>query len=143
MHTVYDMWCAPSPPCIRVMIIYTNRTRKFMTNRLLERRQFIVDVLHPGLANVSKETLKEKIQKMYDVREANCIYLFGFKTAFGGGKSTGFGLIYDTIDAAKKFEPKHRLVRAGLEKEKTGSRKQRKEKKNRIKRLRGKNKNEG
>ena len=30
---------------------------------------------------------------------------------FGGGKSTGFGLIYDSIDAAKKFEPRYRLVR--------------------------------
>lgn len=30
---------------------------------------------------------------------------------FGGGKSTGFGLIYDNLDAAKKFEPKYRLVR--------------------------------
>ena len=30
---------------------------------------------------------------------------------FGGGKSTGFGLIYDTIDSAKKFEPKYRLIR--------------------------------
>lgn len=30
---------------------------------------------------------------------------------FGGGKSTGFGLIYDTLDAAKKFEPKYRLIR--------------------------------
>lgn len=32
---------------------------------------------------------------------------------FGGGKSTGFGLIYDTIDSAKKFEPKYRLIRVG------------------------------
>lgn len=30
---------------------------------------------------------------------------------FGGGKSTGFGLIYDSLDAAKKFEPRYRLVR--------------------------------
>lgn len=30
---------------------------------------------------------------------------------FGGGKSTGFGLIYESVDAAKKFEPKYRLVR--------------------------------
>lgn len=30
---------------------------------------------------------------------------------FGGGKSTGFGLIYDTVDSAKKFEPKYRLIR--------------------------------
>merc|ERR1711988_1737788 len=121
----------------------TLRTRKFMTNRLLARRQFILDVLHPGLANVSKEALKEKVAKMYDVRDGNLIFLFGFKTQFGGGKSTGFGLIYDSLDSAKKFEPLHRLRRNGLEKEATGSRKQRKEKKNRIKRLRGKNKNEG
>ncbi len=30
---------------------------------------------------------------------------------FGGGKSTGFGLIYDNLDSAKKFEPKYRLIR--------------------------------
>lgn len=32
----------------------TLRTRKFLSNPLLQRRQFIVDVLHPGRANVSK-----------------------------------------------------------------------------------------
>ena len=32
---------------------------------------------------------------------------------FGGGKSTGFGLIYDTLEAAKRFEPKYRLIRVG------------------------------
>jgi small subunit ribosomal protein S24e len=32
---------------------------------------------------------------------------------FGGGKSTGFGLIYDDLKAAKQFEPKYRLVRVG------------------------------
>lgn len=30
---------------------------------------------------------------------------------FGGGKSTGFGLIYDSVEASKKFEPKYRLIR--------------------------------
>jgi len=30
---------------------------------------------------------------------------------FGGGKSTGFGLVYDNLDSAKKFEPKYRLIR--------------------------------
>lgn len=34
---------------------------------------------------------------------------------FGGGKSTGFGLIYDSIDAAKKFEPRYRLVRVSVQ----------------------------
>lgn len=39
------------------------------------------------------------------------IFCFGFRTQFGGGKSSGFSMIYDTLDYAKKFEPKHRLAR--------------------------------
>ena len=42
---------------------------------------------------------------------ADRVFTFGFKTNFGGGKSSGFALIYDTMDFAKKFEPKFRLVR--------------------------------
>jgi len=40
----------------------TIRTRKFLTNRLLQRKQFVLDVLHPGRANVSKDELKERLQ---------------------------------------------------------------------------------
>lgn len=43
------------------------------------------------------------------------VTLFGFRTHFGGGKSTGFCLIYDSIEDMKKFEPKFRLARAGLQ----------------------------
>ena len=74
---------------------------------------------------------------MYDVSDNACVSLFGFRTQFGGGKSTGFGLIYDSVDAMKKFEPKHRVIRAGLKEKVTKSRKQIKEKKNRVKKLRG------
>ena len=66
---------------------------------------------------------------------------FSLSSQFGGGKSTGFGLIYDSIDAAKKFEPKYRLIRNGLaEAPVNKSRKQIKERKNRTKKLRGKKK---
>merc|ERR1712039_846185 len=109
----------------------TIRTRKFMTNRLLARKQFVIDVLHPGAQSLTTEQVREKIAKMYKVDNPKTIFVFGFKTQFGGGKSTGFGLIYDSLDDARKFEPKFRLVRNKLiEKVKT-SRKQIKEKKNR------------
>ena len=42
---------------------------------------------------------------------ADTVVCFGFRTKFGGGKSTGFALIYDSVDFLKKFEPKHRLGR--------------------------------
>ena len=48
---------------------------------------------------------------MYTVADPSCILLYGFKVAFGGGRSTGFGMIYDNLVAAKKFEPKYRLTR--------------------------------
>ncbi len=39
------------------------------------------------------------------------VVCFGFKTAYGGGKSTGFALIYDSLDFLKKNEPKYMLKR--------------------------------
>ena len=51
---------------------------------------------------------------MYDVKDSNCVFVFGLKTQFGGGKSTGFGLIYDNVQVAKQFEPKYRLVRVSV-----------------------------
>ncbi|GER55300.1 40S ribosomal protein S18 [Striga asiatica] len=115
----------------------TIRTRKFMTNRLLSRKQFIIDVLHPGRANVSKAELKEKLARIYEVKDPNGIFVFKFRTHFGGGKSTGFGLIYDSVESAKKFEPKYRLIRNGLDTKVEKSRKQMKERKNRAKKIRG------
>ncbi|VVA92632.1 unnamed protein product [Arabis nemorensis] len=115
----------------------TIRTRKFMTNRLLSRKQFVIDVLHPGRANVSKAELKEKLAKLYEVKDPNSIFVFKFRTQFGGGKSSGFGLIYDNVESAKKFEPKYRLIRNGLDTKIEKSRKQIKERKNRAKKIRG------
>nr|GEW44509.1 40S ribosomal protein S24-1 [Tanacetum cinerariifolium] len=115
----------------------TIRTRKFMTNRLLSRKQFVIDVLHPGQANVSKAELKEKLASIYSVKDSSAIFVFKFRTHFGGGKSTGFGLIYDTVENAKKYEPKYRLIRNGLDTKVERSRKQLKERKNRAKKIRG------
>merc|ERR1712078_391823 len=113
---------------------YTVRTRKFLTNRLLSRKQMVVDVLHPGRPNVSKEELKGKLKDMYKANDELSVVLFGFRTKFGGGRSTGFCLIYDNASAAKKNEPKYRMIRAGEGTAGTTSRKQRKERKNRMKR---------
>jgi small subunit ribosomal protein S24e len=41
------------------------------------------------------------------------VSVFGFRTQYGGGKSTGFALVYDSAEALKKFEPAYRLVRIG------------------------------
>ncbi|WWC62876.1 40S ribosomal eS24 domain-containing protein [Kwoniella dejecticola CBS 10117] len=116
----------------------TIRTTQFITNRLLNRRQFIVTIFHPTRANISRSELGEKLAGLYKT-EAARVSVFGLKTKFGGGVSTGFGLIYDDEESQKKFEPKHRLVRSGLaDKVVKASRKLRKERKNRSKKVRGK-----
>ncbi|XP_046550048.1 40S ribosomal protein S24-like isoform X2 [Haliotis rubra] len=114
----------------------TIRTRKFMTNRLLSRKQMVVDVIHPGRATVPKTEIREKLARMYKTTP-DVIFCFSFTTHFGGGKTSGFALIYDTLDYAKKFEPKFRLARHGLVEVKRTGRKQRKERKNRQKKVRG------
>ena len=108
-----------------------------MTNRLLARRQMVVDVLHPNRPSVAKTDIREKLAKMYKCTPDR-VFAFGFRTNFGGGKSTGFALIYDTMDLAKKFEPKFRLRRQGvIEPAQKTSRKQKKGRKNRMKKVRG------
>lgn len=96
----------------------------------------VVDVIHPGQPSVRKTEIREKLAKMYKVTP-DVVFVFGFQTNFGGGKSTGFALIYDTLDYAKKFEPKYRLARHGLFEKQKQTRKQRKERKNRMKKVRG------
>ena len=114
----------------------TIRTRKFKSNRLLCRRQMVVDVIHSDRASLSKKEIRDKVAQLYKTT-SDLVFCFGFNTNFGGGKSTGFALIYDTLDFAKKFEPRYRLVRQGLAEPKKTARKQRKERKNRMKKVRG------
>lgn len=115
----------------------TIRTRKVISNPLLARKQFVVDVLHPNRANVSKDELRQKLAEAYK-SEKDAVSVFGFKTQFGGGRSTGFGLVYNSVADAKRFEPTYRLVRYGIaDKSEKASRQQRRQRKNRGKKVFG------
>ncbi|KAB0372798.1 hypothetical protein FD755_015551 [Muntiacus reevesi] len=76
----------------------------------------VIYVLHSGKATVTKTEIQEKLAKMYKTR---C-----------------FGMVYEFLDYTKN-EPKHRLVRHGLDEKKKTSRKQQNECKNRMKKVRG------
>ena len=86
------------------------RARKIMTNRLLSRKQMILDVIHPKVATIPKEKIRPIIANKFKTDPKNVV-LFGFKTQFGGFRSSGFALIYDNEDFLKKYEPKVRLRR--------------------------------
>ena len=112
------------------------KTSKMKRNPLLSRKQMVVDVIHPGRANVPKSELNDLLAGMFK-GDSKLTITFGFRTKFGGGKSTGFCLIYDNEDAMMKFEPKHRMIRKGFTEKKERSRKAIKEAKNKGKKVRG------
>lgn len=88
----------------------TLRTRKLTTNRLLGRRQCIIDIGHPSRPNVSRSILAEKLAHLYKT-ESSRVAVFGMRILLGGRKSTGYALIYDNEDAQRRHEPKYRLIR--------------------------------
>ncbi|KAK2865283.1 hypothetical protein FQN49_003727 [Arthroderma sp. PD_2] len=95
------------------------------------------DILHPNRANISKDDLRTKLGELYKASKDQ-ISVFGLRTHYGGGKTTGFALVYDSTEALKKFEPRYRLIRYGAaEKIERPSRKQRKSSKIRANKLRG------
>jgi small subunit ribosomal protein S24e len=115
------------------------RTTNFKANKLLNRKQFVVEVSHPTWnGTVPKSAVVKKLAALYKVPDENQVSVFNMKTAFGGGKTTAFGLIYDDVASAKRLEPNYRLVRRGLaENNRKTARKSQKEKKNRNHKIRG------
>ncbi|KAH7827400.1 putative 40S ribosomal protein S24 [Monocercomonoides exilis] len=117
----------------------TIQTRKVLKNPLLHRKQMVVHVLHPGQKALSRIELRNKLAKNFKVKDPECVITYGLRTVFGGGKTTGFALIYDKREHMRKIEIRYRKIRhlvAKAPKKKT-VRKARKERKNKDKKNRG------
>ena len=70
-------------------------------------------MIHPGEGSVKKSEIKAKLAQMLKSKDEN-ITVFGLKTKFGGGRSSGFALIYDNLDSKKKYDSKCNLRRVSL-----------------------------
>merc|ERR1711934_504592 len=111
-------------------------TRKMIKNHMLGRKQIQVEMIHPDSANISKVAIKDELSSMFKTKAENCT-IFGLKSKFGGGRSSGFAFIYDDLDAKKKFDSKCALLRDKLLEKPKKTRKQKKEIKGRVKRVWG------
>nr|CAD1818677.1 unnamed protein product [Ananas comosus var. bracteatus] len=119
--------CSPNPPFLRPRSSASRAPRTLTSfssppprlrlrhDPYLQAHLQVIDVLHLGRANVSKAELKEKLAKLYEVKDPNSIFVFKFRTHFGRRKSMGFGLIYDSVNSVKKYEPKYRLIRVWIQ----------------------------
>lgn len=114
----------------------TIKTRRLRINKVLARKELLLDVYHEGKPNVSQKDLKDLIANKYHWDQKNLI-LFGFRTAFGGNRSTGFALAYDNQNYLVKYEPNYRLRRLGILPKRNPQRKPKKELKRKIKKSRG------
>merc|ERR1711933_215653 len=130
----------PYPGYDKLKRVVTVKTRKFMVNKLLCRKQMVVDIRHQHLATPSRRLVRRRICKMYKIKDPHTVVLFGFKSKYGGGKTTGFCLIYDNFKCRRRYDYRHRLVRDKFAKKPEGSRKARKELKNRKKTMAGREK---
>ena len=91
----------------------TIKTRRLRVNKLLARKELLLDIFHEGKPNVSQKDLRELIANKYRWEPKNII-MFGMKTAFGGNRSTGFCLAYDNQQYLVKYEPNYRLRRLAI-----------------------------
>jgi len=87
---------------IIIFMTITIKTRRLRINKLLARKELLLDVYHEGKPNVSQKDLKELIANKYNWDIKNLV-LFGFRTAFGGNRSTGFCLSYDNQQYLVKY----------------------------------------
>jgi len=110
----------------------TLRTKKLIVNYCFGRKQFVINILHHGRANLTKPEIQDKLKMIYGVKDLQTIFVYGFTTH--GARSTGYGLIYDTLELAKKYESNHRLAQNGIH---THIEKTKKECKQRAKKIRG------
>lgn len=69
-----------------------------------------IQLIHPEKANVSKKEIKEALAKKLKSSEDK-ISVFGLKTQFGGGRSSGFALIYNTTEDKAKYDSETLLRR--------------------------------
>ena len=112
-------------------------TKKVISNPLLARKQMAVEMIHPDEPNVSKAAIKEKLATIFKTK-TEAIAIFGLSTKYGGGRSSGFALVYDSVDLRKQYDLKTNLRRDNLwDTKKLKTRKQLKDIKGRMNKLRG------
>ena len=62
------------------------------------------------MSTVPKGQIKAKLAQLLKSSVEN-IAVFGIKIKYGGGRSSGFALIYDSLDSRKKYDSKKMLKR--------------------------------
>lgn len=82
-------------------------------NILQERMELHFRVDHQGEPTPSRDVIKSKLAELLNVQKERVI-IASTGTEFGKSETRGYAKVYDSVDAAKKHESKHVLVRNKL-----------------------------
>ena len=85
---------------------------KHLIDEVRLRRRFQINVLHPGRGNIFKPEIHKEIGKKFNIFDTQTIFIYGFRTY--GQRSSSFGLIYDKLEDAIKYEPNHMFLKTGI-----------------------------
>ncbi|MCD6095318.1 MAG: 30S ribosomal protein S24e [Thermoprotei archaeon] len=79
-------------------------------NRLIGRRELVVNIKHIGLGTPSRYEIRERLSKMLSV-PLELIYVRSLRTEYGKGESFAEVHIYKDQKRALEFEPEYIRIR--------------------------------
>ncbi|MDH7508672.1 MAG: 30S ribosomal protein S24e [Methanomassiliicoccales archaeon] len=82
-------------------------------NVLQERIEVYFRVDHQGEPTPSRDAIKSKLAELLNVQKERVV-IASARTEFGKTETRGYAKVYGSVDAAKKHESKHLLVRNKL-----------------------------
>ena len=82
-------------------------------NKLFDRKEYLIEVEHPGEKTPTREEAKEAIATMLNVPKENLI-IKKIESVFGLPKTRIYVRYYRDLNVAKQVENKHILKRNGL-----------------------------
>ncbi|MBE6527296.1 MAG: 30S ribosomal protein S24e [Thermoplasmata archaeon] len=86
-------------------------------NVLQERTEVRFVAVHEGECTPGRHAVAEELGKKYGVKR-ELVIIDALESQYGIGKTNGYAKIYDTVAAAKKYEPDYLLKRNGYKEEK-------------------------
>jgi small subunit ribosomal protein S24e len=79
-------------------------------NRLLGRRELVVEILHARAPTPTRQTVREYVARQLGV-SPSAVFIRRIKTEYGVGRSTAEIHVYDNPDIAKRMEPLYVIAR--------------------------------
>ena len=86
-------------------------------NPLIKRKEVTIVISHPNAGTPMRFVVREAIAKHYNV-EIDKVYVRKIESEYGMAQTRVYAHIYDSVERALSFEPKHIIIRnKGFEEE--------------------------